>query len=170
METLDENAVVVVILPDTGERYLSKVHSDEWLSDNGMLDPAEVLVGDLLRMKRAAVPDLITIARDATVRGALDLIRKHNISQIPVVNGEKRVVGTVLESTLMKGLLDGKVASDDPVSSIMDPPLPRVAAGDPVSQALQIMADRRSALLVEDDGGRLAGIVSHFDLIGFAAR
>lgn len=170
IEQLDENAVVVVILPDTGERYLGKVHSDEWLSDNGMLDPAEVLVGDVLRMKRASVPSLVTIPHDGTVRGALDLIRVHNISQIPVVNGDRRVHGTVLESTLMKSLLDGKVSPDDPVSTIMDPPLPRVASDDPVTQALQIMADRRSALLVEDDGGRLAGIVSHFDLIGFAAH
>ena len=166
---LNENSVVVVILPDTGERYLSKVHSEEWLTDNGMLEADEVLVGDVVRMKRPLLPSLVTIRPDGTVRGALALIREHNISQIPVVDAENVVHGTITESTLMKSLLDRKISLEDPVTKIMEPPLPSVPADATVSRVLKIMAEQRNALLVED-GQRIMGILSHFDLIGFASR
>ncbi len=111
--------IVVVMLPDTGERYLSKFHSDAWLADHGMLDASDLSVGDLLRGKSAGsgLPPLLTVTPDETVRAALELIRKHNVSQLPVVDGEERLVGTVHESNLMAAMLDGRVKLDAPVSS-----------------------------------------------------
>ena len=161
---------MVVVLPDTGERYLSKVHSDEWLTDNGMLDAEDLMVSDLLRMKRSELPQLVTIGADQSVREALDLIRGHDISQIPVTNGDpNEIVGTVQEGSLMSALLDGKIRGEDSVRGVMEPALPKVSGEESISQALKQMAEHRNAVLV-DEGGRVTGIVSRFDLIEFVAR
>ncbi|HTS01637.1 MAG TPA: pyridoxal-phosphate dependent enzyme, partial [Thermoanaerobaculia bacterium] len=97
-ERLTTDDVVVVVLPDTGERYLSKFHSDAWLADHGMLDAADLSVGDLLRQKAAGgdLPALLTLAPTDPVRAALALIRKHHVSQLPVVDAAGQVVGTVV--------------------------------------------------------------------------
>jgi len=77
--------VVVVIIPDTGERYLSKVHSDEWMRDNRLLDSSTVTVSDVMFGKRNHIPALVSINYDDTVDRALSLIREFNISQLPVL-------------------------------------------------------------------------------------
>lgn len=87
-------AVVVVIIPDTGERYLSKVHNDEWMRDNHLLDPTDATVSELLFGKMAGGHAVLSVAAADPVRRALDLIRQYDVSQLPVLDGDK-VVGTV---------------------------------------------------------------------------
>src|SRR5207248_364346 len=98
--------VVVVIIPDTGERYLSKVHSDEWMRDNRLLDSSTVTVSDVMSGKRNHIPTLVSIHFDETVDRALALIREFNISQLPVLK-EGAVVGSVSEGVLLQKVLEG---------------------------------------------------------------
>ncbi len=162
--------VVVVILPDTGERYLSKFHSDAWLADNGMLDPADLRVGDLLRQKASGgdLPSLLVLRPSDRVRSALALIRTHHVSQLPVVTEGGDVVGTVVEPRLLAAVLDGRATPEDEVVAVMEERLPALSADEPVAAAARMLASGH-ALLVEDKG-RTVGILTRIDLIGYASR
>jgi cystathionine beta-synthase len=161
--------VVVVMLPDTGERYLTKFHSDGWLADNGMLDAAEMRVGDLLRQKAGGdLPPLLSLRPEDPVRAALALIRKHHVSQLPVMSASGEVVGTVVEPHLFEAVLEGRATRDAAVSTVMEPPLPRVGADERVAAATRMLTSAH-ALLVEEQG-RPAGILTRIDVIGYAAR
>lgn len=168
-ETMHEGQVVVVLIPDTGERYLSKLHNDEWLRDNRMVDPDAARAGDVVRAKGAAIPVLVSVREVDPIREALRLIRAHNVSQLPVEGADGRHVGTVFESNLMAGLIDGSMHLEDTVSSRMEPPLPRIAADATVAEAARKLAERDAALLVED-GDRIIGILTRFDLIEYVAQ
>jgi len=169
-ERLTKDDVIVVMLPDTGERYLSKFHSDGWLADHGMLDAAEMRVGDLLRQKAAGadLPPLLTLKPEDPVRAALALIRKHHVSQLPVVTAAGEVVGTVVEPHLFEALLEGRTNPEATASTAMEAPLPRLSADEPVAAATRMLTSAH-ALLVEEKG-RLVGILTRIDVIGFASR
>ncbi len=167
--TMTEKDVIVVMLPDTGERYLSKFHSDVWLADHGMLDAADLRVGDLLREKSVGdLPPLLTLSPSDPVRAALTLIRKHHVSQLPIVNAAQEIVGTVVEPRLFAAVLDGRATPEDPVSAVMEEPLPRLSADEPVSSATRMLTSCH-ALLVEERG-RPVGILTRIDVIGYVAR
>lgn len=162
--------VLVVLLPDTGERYLSKAHSDAWLSDNGLLEPEEITVGTLLRMKKGSeLPALVTVRHDEPVRVGLGLIRRHNVSQLPVLDQQGKVVGTVQEASLMQMLIEGQALLEQPMSGVMEAPLPRIGTDDTLGKAARDFAGGTNALLVEENG-RLIGIISRIDLIGYVAK
>lgn len=166
---MTKDDVVVVMLPDTGERYLSKFHSDGWLADHGMLDAAEMRVGDLLRQKAAGdLPPLLTLTPEDPVRAALALIRKHHVSQLPVVNAAGEVVGTVVEPHLFEAVLEGRATPDAAVAGVMEAPLPRLSADEPLAAATRMLTSAH-ALLVEEKG-RPVGILTRIDVVGFAAR
>ncbi len=163
---LDERHVIVVLLPDTGERYLTKVHSDEWMRDNRLLDTHFVKVSDVLRRKSKDLPPLVAVEETDPIRAALELIRRHNISQMPVQrNGE--IVGSVEEAAIMSSVLEDSHALEAPVTKIMRAPLDRVGANDSVDQAIRLLADR-NAVLVEESG-QPCGILTRFDLIEYVA-
>ena len=164
-----QDQVLVVLIPDTGERYLSKLHNDEWMRDNRMLEPEFVRAGEVVRAKASGLPALVTVRETDPMRLALDLIRGHNISQLPVLDVRDAVVGTVLEASLMASLMDGSVHLDDPIAKKMEPPLQRVSVDAPVSEAARVLSSRLPAVLVED-GGRMIGVLTRFDVIEYVAR
>ncbi len=169
-ERLTSDDVVVVMLPDTGERYLSKFHSDAWLADHGMLDAADLRVGDVLRRKSAGsdLPPLLTVKPDDRVGAALELIRKHHVSQLPVTGPSGEPLGAVQEPPLLAALLAGRTTLEDPVSSVMEAGLPVVSAEEPLQKARKLLTTGH-ALLVEEHG-RLAGILTRVDLIDHVTR
>jgi cystathionine beta-synthase len=157
--------VAVVLLPDTGERYLSKVYNEAWMRDNGFLEPAEVRLAEVLAAKRGGLPALLTVDADRPVREAVDLVRRHDVSVIPVTRAGS-VVGTVNENALMRLVLESPDAGGKPVGEVMEPPLPRLAPTDSVQAAIRVLAERTPAVLVYD-GDRPVGILSRIDVIGF---
>lgn len=169
-ERMSRDDVIVVMLPDTGERYLSKFHSDAWLADHGMLGAADLLVRDLLRQKMTGseLPVLLTVRPDDKVRVALGLIRRHNVSQLPVMSAAGKSVGTIQEPPLLAAMLDGRATLDGPVSSVMEASLPVLSLDEPVQAATRILTSAH-ALLAEDEG-RIVGILTRIDLIGYVAR
>ncbi|MGA7992140.1 MAG: cystathionine beta-synthase [Thermoanaerobaculia bacterium] len=168
-ERMTKDDVIVVMLPDTGERYLSKFHSDGWLADHGMLDASDLRVGDLLRQKVAGdLPPLLTLRPGDPVRAALALIREHHVSQLPVVSEAGEVVGTVVEPRLFAAVLDGRATPEDAVSAVMEEPLPRLSADEPVAAATRMLTSGH-ALLVEEKG-RAVGILTRIDVIGYVSR
>jgi cystathionine beta-synthase len=163
-------AVVVVMIPDTGERYLSKVHNDEWMRDNHLLDPAVTRVSDLLFGKVAGGQALLSVAAGDTVRRAVELVRAHDVSQLPVLDGAE-VVGTIYDADLLKRVLDDPAVMDRTVRDIMEPPLPVVDASEPVARVAQLLKKKHPAVLVAaGNGGGPGGILTRLDVLSLIAE
>jgi len=161
----DPNALVVTVLCDTGERYLSKVYNDEWMRENQMLDAEKVTLGQLLGGKGGEIPALVSTAPGASVRQALGLMSLHDVSQLPVMDGGN-CVGSVSESVLsVRGLEDTKVL-ERTVSDVMDAPFPIVDATTPADAAVKMLGRNNPAVLVRDHG-TVQGILTRSDLLHF---
>ncbi len=167
----DPDAVVVVLLPDGGRGYLSKVFSDEWLARYGFLaSHDERTAGDVLRGKGGSLPDLVHTHPNETIAEAVAILREYGVSQMPVVKAEPpvmaaEVVGSVSERELLAALYDGKARLADAVETHMAPPLPLIGSGEPASLAAERL-QTSDAVLVQEDGKPI-GVLSRQDLLGF---
>jgi cystathionine beta-synthase len=161
----DPNACVVTFLCDTGERYLTKLYNDEWMRENQLLEPDRATLGHLISQKSDSVPALVSTIPGALVRQALGLMKLHDVSQLPVMEGE-RCVGSVTEYQLTTRGLESTRFLDATVGEIMDEPFPVVDASQPVDAVTKLLSKTSPALLVRD-GGRLAGIVTRSDVLQF---
>jgi cystathionine beta-synthase len=163
--TLPEDAVVVVLLPDTGERYLSKVFNDEWMKENRLLDRFDPTVREVLEHGNGSLPNLMTVEESTTVREAVNLVRKFDVSQIPVLRGSQNV-GVLHEGKLLQAIIEDNSLLDKPVRDVMDPPLPEISMVETTERVRQHLARRDAAVLVRDDN-KLVGILTRYDLIDF---
>jgi len=165
--------VVVVLLPDGGRGYLSKIFNDAWLADYGFLaSSGTVTVGDVLREKSGSTPSLVHGHPNETVREAIDILREYGVSQMPVVSAEPpvtagEVVGSVSERALLEALFAGSASLADALEPHMSPPLPIIGSGEPVTAAMDQLS-KVDALLVHVDG-KPAGVVTRQDLLGHLA-
>jgi cystathionine beta-synthase len=163
--------VVVVLLPDGGRGYLSKIFNEEWLASYGFGTYATgATVGDVLRGKTGQVPDLVHTHPNETVADAVKILREYNVSQMPVVRAEPpimaaEVAGSVVEKDLLDALFSGKAHLADRVEAHMSPPLPAVGSGEPIEAAVEALGDA-GALMVLDDG-KPVGVLSRTDVLGF---
>jgi cystathionine beta-synthase len=162
--------VVVVLLPDGGRGYLSKIFNDKWMSDYGFLSAAaEATVADVLRSKSGDTPSLVHGHPNETVRDAIDILREYGVSQMPIVRAEPpvtagEVVGSVSERALLESLFAGSGSLADAVERHMSAPLPIIGSGEPVSAAVAALG-KADALLVHVDG-KPAGVLTRQDLLG----
>ncbi|HEY5980639.1 MAG TPA: cystathionine beta-synthase [Microlunatus sp.] len=168
----DPAAVIVVLLPDSGRGYLTKVFSDDWLTRYGF-GPAHEdggrTVGDVLREKSGALPSLVHTHPGETIAEAVAILREYGVSQMPVVRAEPpvmaaEVVGSVSERGLLGVLFGRRGRPADAVESVMEPSLPMLGASEPVSKAVELLVDT-DALLVLDDG-KPTGVLTRQDLLG----
>ncbi len=163
--TAGPDALVVVLLPDTGERYLSKVHSDEWMRDNHLLDPAVTRVADVAPAKGRQLPKLVSVQATDALRESLTLIEKYDVNQIPVFRGTE-VVGTLYDSDVLKAVLQDATVLERKVESMMEAPLPVVSSDVPVGEVARLLATGTPAVLVRH-GGAVTGILTRFDMLQF---
>ncbi len=166
-EKLDKGDVLVVLLPDTGERYLSKAHNEEWLREHGYLEePSAPLVTILKRKER--LQGVIVARGDMSVREAVDLMREYDISQLPVVD-RKKVVGSVREDALIDRLLKDKKTAARKVRDVMEKPFPLVHSGTSIERIYRMLLRGSPAVLVGTEG-ELEGIVTRIDVIEYLAE
>ena len=174
-ETARPDDVIVVILPDGGRGYLSKIFNDDWMADYGFLraQTAEPTVADLLAARdNGTMPALVHIHPEETVAQAIALLREYDVSQLPVVGQEPplmaaEVAGAVAERDLLDALVAGRAKPDDPVKDHMVPPLPVVGQGEPVSRAAKALQTAGAALVHVD--GKPAAVLTRQDLLAFYA-
>jgi len=159
----DPAALIVTVLCDTGERYLSKVFNDEWMRENQLLDSPRTTVEQLLGRRPTGSPPLVSVAPAAMVRQALNLMNTWDVSQIPVLD-DGEAIGTLLENTLMTRALAQPALLDRPVREVMDPPLPVVDAHFPTDRLGAMLTRESPAALVRKEG-KLVGIVSRYDVL-----
>jgi cystathionine beta-synthase len=165
--------VVVVLLPDGGRGYLSKIFSDTWMADYGfMASTTDATVLDVLEGKGDRRPSLVHTHPNETVREAIDILREYGVSQMPVVRAEPpvtagEVVGSVSERALLDSLFTGAASLADAIERHMSEPLPIIGSGESVSAAVQALGSA-DALLVHVDG-KPAGVITRQDLLGHLA-
>ena len=167
----DPDAVIVVLLPDSGRGYLTKIFNDDWLARYGFAPrPAQSVrvVGDVLREKSGELPSLVHTHPNETIAQAVQILREYGVSQMPVVRAEPpvmaaEVVGSVSERGLLGALFSHRVGPADPVGNAMEEPLPTLGATESVARAVEVLVDV-DALLVLDDG-RPTGVLTRQDLL-----
>ena len=166
--------VVVVLLPDSGRGYLSKIFNDEWMADYGFIGAQhDITVADVLKRKGTRLPQMVHLHPTETVREAIDVLREYGVSQVPVVRAEPpvmtaEVVGSVVERDLLDALFAGEAALSDALEKHMSPPLPMIGGGEPVDAAMTALQKAGAAVVVID--GKPAGVLTRQDLLGFLAR
>jgi cystathionine beta-synthase len=165
------DSVVVVLLPDGGRGYLSKIFNDEWMARYGFLSTGsdtEATVADVLAAKSGSMPDLVHAHPNETVRDAIDYMREYGVSQMPVLKAEPPVVtgevaGSIAAKALMDALFGGRAHLHDRIEKHMGPPLPMVGGGQPVAEAVKMLENSDAALVLID--GKPAGVLTRHDLL-----
>jgi cystathionine beta-synthase len=166
--------VVVVLLPDGGRGYLSKIFNDDWMADYGFLssETEEPRISDVLSRKGSGLPEFVHVHPHESVGTAVAILREYDVSQLPVMKEEPpvmaaEVVGSVGERDLLEALVSGRATADDPLEDHMAPPLPMVGSGEPVSEAVGVLEKAGAAVVLVD--GKPAGLITRQDLLGFLA-
>ena len=165
-KTLPPEAVLVVMFPDSGRGYMSKIFNDEWMIANGFLAEGrrQATVGDVLRSKEP-LPPMITVDATDVVRNALDLLRRYEISQLPVVAGDE-IVGSVNDVGIMRAVFDRSDLLHRSVRDVMGSPFPALDTDAEIDRAYKLLTLANSAILVTD-GGKPVGVVTRQDIISF---
>lgn len=169
------DAVIVVLLPDGGRGYLSKIFNDEWMTDYGFLTSSsaeEAQVGDILARKGGALPEFVHVHPYETVGTAISIMREYGVSQLPVMKEEPpvmaaEVVGSVVERDVLDALVHGRAKLEEALEAHMSPPLPMVGSGESVSKAVSVLEKAGAAVVLVD--GKPAGLITRQDLLAFLA-
>jgi cystathionine beta-synthase len=170
---LDETKTIVVLLPDTGRQYLSKVYSDSWMLQHGMLDRPDVIrVEEVLVAKHGELPPLITVGAHDKVRQAVDRLQEADISQAPVVREEStdvsQFVGSIRDRELLDRIFRDPDALQADVAEVMAPPIPMVEFDDPIESAFGELEHGPAVLVTK--AGQVLGVLTRSDLLDFLAH
>ncbi|MEV5576259.1 cystathionine beta-synthase [Spirillospora sp. NPDC052269] len=173
-EEAPDDAVIVVLLPDGGRGYLSKIFNDEWMSNYGFLaaPTEESTVGEVLLRKGGALPEFVHTHPHESVQTAVAIMREYEVSQLPVMKEEPpvmaaEVIGSVSESDLLDLLIRDRGRLSEPVESHMAAPLPTIGSGEPVTKAVPVLEKSGAAVVLVD--GKPKGLITRQDLIAFLA-
>ena len=183
----DPEALMVVLLPDSGRGYLSKIYNDTWMRENGFLSrfgrPARVKT--LVAERHGDLPNVVAVGAGEKVAHAIDLMRQHEISQLPVVRGDDAtvsdnarsgagidvpaVVGSLHERTLLDRVFRNPDVLTSTVGDVMDPPFQLVDCQEGIEQVYPLLTAGSPAVLVQE-GGRVTSVVTRADLLEFVAH
>jgi cystathionine beta-synthase len=170
-----EDAVIVVLLPDSGRGYLTKIFSDEWLGRFGFLESSHsgLTIGEVLHTKKGDIPALVHTHPNETIADAVHILQEYGVSQMPVVRAEPpvmaaEVAGSVSERKLLDALYTGQARLTDSVELHMDESLTTVGSGISVAEAVAALREA-DALLVQEDG-RPVGVLTRQDLLSFVGH
>ncbi len=181
----DPAALVVVLLPDSGRGYLSKIYNDDWMRENGFLSRFNqpTRVSHVVSERSGEVPKVVAVASDETIGTAIERLREHDISQLPVVRDGAStigdpinapievhsVVGSIQERTLLDRVFRNPDILDAQVSTIMDAPFSLVDANEEVERVYPLLVTGSPAVLVQRNGV-LTGVVTRADLLHFVSH
>lgn len=166
---LTENDVLVILLPDHGTRYLAKIYSDTWMKDHGFLeDRAFKTARDIIHNKNGNATyrqsQLTTIGSGVSVGQAIQVLNRHSISQIPVVDDNSHIIGSLTDSTILTRLIEDPSIKDKPVSDVMDKPFKFVGLDNTIDSLSSLIDRDNKALLVRDEKEQIH-IITQADLL-----
>ncbi|MCG8403824.1 MAG: cystathionine beta-synthase [Phycisphaerales bacterium] len=165
--SLPEDKLVVVLLPDTGRAYLSKIYNDEWMQSHGFLPtPGHGnTLGDVLASK-GEVPAMLTVQRDDSVRKAIDMMRENDISQVPVAGDDGHIIGSIQEVTALKLVFDHIDTDSKRVGDVMGSPFPKLDRASEIEHAFKALSLGASAIIVREQEKPI-GLLTKSDFIAY---
>jgi cystathionine beta-synthase len=176
---LGEDDLMVVILPDSGKSYLSKIYNENWMLEHGFLErPGTVArIGEVVSGKKrhgSTIPDLVAVPSNAKVGGAIELLQQYGISQLPVARSDQpadlsEIVGSIQERSLLDRVFRDRDAINRDVAEVMDPPLPVVQSSAGVEEMFADLSRGAEAILVVE-GSKPTGVLTRADLLEFLAH
>ncbi|QIG44369.1 cystathionine beta-synthase [Nocardioides anomalus] len=171
------DAIIVVLLPDSGRGYLTKIFNDDWLAQYGFPTGSETdtaqTIGEVLRGKTGRLPDLVHTHPGETIAEAIAILQEYDVSQMPVVRAEPPIVaaevaGSVSDKVLMDALFGGNARLTDQVEDHMSPPMPTIGSTEDARDAVALL-EGADAVLVHEDG-KPVGVLTRQDLLAFLSR
>jgi cystathionine beta-synthase len=170
---LGSDDLVVVLIPDSGRGYLSRVFDQEWMAGFGFLRGGEHTVADIIEGRRGDIPPLVYVNPDETVHRAVNVMRGYGVSQVPVAKGTMplaaaEILGAVDELNLMDLAFRDPSVMDEQVEKVMGPRLPTIGIGQPLALAVELL-DRAAALVVLA-GGRPHVVLSRSDVLNHLSQ
>ena len=166
---LKPDDLMVIILPDSGTRYISKVYNDEWMRTNGFLDDRQVPeLDEVIKVNDSRDRGLVTVDMDETLDDAIKRMNDHNISQLPVSSGDK-LVGSLTENQILGLLTQQTNVRNKKVGEVMEEPFPVVSADLKVDQITRMLSDGQPAVILRLDDGRHT-IITRSDLINAMSK
>ncbi len=169
-QRLTEHKTIVVLLPDTGRNYLSKIFSDRWMQENGFWESSvkeRITVGSVLGARKS-LPAIISVSPQDTLQKAIELFHTYNISQLPVLDGNTSV-GSLQESTLLATVFDGVNPGNQPVGAVMGKPLPTLDFGADIGEAYRLLLAGVNAVIAAENGVPRS-VLTRIDLIDYYTR
>lgn len=150
-KSLDENQTIVVLFPDTGKNYLSRIYDNDWMIEKGFLNGTEraIRVSDLLKNRPRREKHPVLVESESTLQSAVTLMEKHNLSLVPVVRRGIQV-GSISALSLMRRMENNRTYTEERVEEAMDGPIPTVSLDDTISVASPLLRD--SGLLIVVNG------------------
>ncbi|MEK7129566.1 MAG: cystathionine beta-synthase [Patescibacteria group bacterium] len=159
-----KHGLVVVLLPDSGKSYLSKMYNDDWMRDNGFLENEGTTPVSAI-LKRKTIPPIVGVSPKDTVKRAVELMKRYGVSQLLVLEGGK-LVGAVTERMLLSGLYDNSIGESNHVAAVMNPDVTTVGQDESVERVARLLA-KDAFIVVEDHAGIPVGVVTGMDLIDY---
>lgn len=157
---------IVVLLPDSGNAYVSKFYSDEWMKDLGFIEEkGPGTVRDVLGSKRQ---ELVTTSKGQKIGAVIDSMKKHGISQMPVISADGSSIGMIHEYDLLNGLIAGSYKLQDAIDALISPLQGVVTADSTIPQLRQVFAEDNVAVV--RDGQKIVAILTKIDLIEYLAE
>ena len=166
-DELSEDDLVVVVLPDSGFRYLSKTYNDEWMRNHGFLESRPEVTADNVVQSRSSSKSVIAAQPGDTIGTVIEHMTDKGISQMPVMD-EEEVVGSITESRILNRLVENPSARDEPVRTIMGNPFPVVPASMQLDHLTSYLEGDTGAVLVDRDDGY--AVITKSDLISALSR
>lgn len=167
---LPADRLVVVILPDSGSRYLSKFYDDKWMRENGFLEAGwgEALLSEVLAVK--SLRELITARVDDRQKDVIEQMKKYDISQVPALNPDGTLAGLATEVDLLKHMLEGgpSHSADETVAEIVRPVQAIFPANTPIETVMPAFMDGQVILVVEEN--HPIGILTKIDILDFISQ
>jgi cystathionine beta-synthase len=164
-----KNKNILIVLPDSGNRYLSKVYNDDWMREAGFLEkPSLGTVADLLHTTRASQFTLIMAKQSDRVSGVIERMREKNISQLPVSDDAGWIKGVITEGTILSALYEGRIKATDPIESLVDPSVEFVTPEDPIEKVSRLVTAGKIPLVNNPrQKGDLISIITKIDLLTY---
>lgn len=164
---LPDDALVVVLLPDTGRAYLSKVFNDEWMQAHGFIPTPGVgqTLGDVLASK-GNVPALLTVHRDDHVAKAIEMMRVNDISQVPVADDDGSIIGSMQEVTALQLVFDHVDTHNKKVGEVMGSPFPKMDKSAEIEHGFKALSLGAPAIIVRENDKPI-GLLAKSDFIAY---
>lgn len=159
-DNLEEDDIMVILLPDHGTRYLNKVYNDNWMKDHGFLEDRTYATAKRIIQQRNGKNSLFTVTKNSAIGDAIAIMSKEGIDQVPVVENNE-FVGSISSSSLLEKVIQDPSITSKPVGEIMDMPMTFVAMDSTLDVLSSLLNKSNKALLVRDETDKVHIITQH---------